>query len=327
MTNRAIAEPLPDPDGYPTLTLAPAPGQPAGALAWLAWATICLLWGTTFVAIRIAIETMPTLLVAAVRFLSAGAILLVVALLMRSRFPRGAAAWREQIVGGVLMAAVGNSLVVYAEHSLTSGLAALLAATIPIWMAVMESFFGLATMTPRKVAGLLIGFGGVALLVAPEIGRPGLSLPFLLAVGAMQLSAIAWNGGTLISRRHRDGGDPIAKAVVQMLAGGTAVAVVALASGLRPTAAMFSFRSTAAVLYLAVFGSVIAYSAYSYAQTRLSAGKISSYAYVNPAGAVVVGAALLGEPVTARMLVAMLLILAGVLTIQLGKTKIRAVGA
>jgi drug/metabolite transporter (DMT)-like permease len=227
-----------------------------------------------------------------------------------------------------MMAAVANSLVVYAEHSLTSGLAALLAATIPIWMAVMESLAGLGSLTRRKAAGLLIGFGGVGLLVAPEIGRPDMSWPFLLAVGAMQLSAIFWNGGTLISRRSPSGGDPMARAVVQMLAGGVAVSVAALAFGPRPTAAMFSPRSTAAVLYLAVFGSVIGYTAYSYAQTRLSAGKVASYAYVNPAVAVVVGAAMLGEAVTPRMVAAMLLILAGVLTIQMSRQRFaRMVGA
>lgn len=289
--------------------------------AHVAFAAICVIWGTTFAAIRVAIETIPTLIVGGVRFLIAGLLLLVIAGLSRARFPRTGREWRDQVIAGVLMAGAGNTLVVYAEHALTSGLAALLAATIPIWMAVMEAILGLSSLTRRKIAGLVLGFGGVALLVAPAIGRADLSLPFFLAVGAMQLSAICWNSGTLISRRHRNGADPMAAAVVQMLAGGVAVSLVALAAGQRPTPDMFSIRSSIAVLYLAVLGSVVAYTAYNYAQTKLSAGKVSSYAYVNPAIAVLTGALLLREPVTARMIVSMVIILAGVALIQIDRRK------
>ena len=295
---------------------------PHGRLgAYLAFAAICVIWGTTFAAIRVAIETIPTLLVGAVRFLIAGLLLLLIAWLKGSRFPRGSREWRDQLIAGVLMAGAANTLVVYAEHELTSGLAALLAATIPIWMAAMEALLGLASLTPRKIAGLVLGFGGVAILVAPAIGRVETSLGFFLAVGAMQLNAICWNGGTLIARRHRAHTDPMAAAVVQMLAGGTAVAIVALAAGERPNLGMFSVRSSLAVLYLAVLGSVVAYTAYNYAQTKLSAGKVSSYAYVNPAIAVLTGALLLREPVTLRMILSMAIILAGVALIQIDRAR------
>ena len=187
----------------------------------------------------------------------------------------------------------------------------------------MEAVLGLSPLTRRKIAGLVLGFGGVGFLVAPAIGRADLSLPFFLAVGAMQLSAICWNSGTLISRRHRT--DPIAAAVVQMLAGGVAVSLVALAAGERLTLSMFSTRSSIAVLYLAVLGSVVAYTAYNYAQTKLSAGKVSSYAYVNPAIAVLTGALLLREPVTPRMIVSMVIILAGVALIQIDRRRKRYV--
>lgn len=289
--------------------------------AYAAFAAICVIWGTTFAAIRVAIETIPTLLVGAVRFLIAGLLLLIIARLRGARFPKSRVEWRDQLIAGVLMAGAANTLVVYAEHELTSGLAALLAATIPIWMAAMEAILGLSSLTPRKVAGLVLGFGGVGLLVAPAIGRVETSLGFFLAVGAMQLNAIFWNGGTLIARRHRTTTDPMASAVVQMLAGGAAVALVALAAGERPTLEMFSVRSSVAVLYLAVLGSVVAYTAYNYAQTKLSAGKVSSYAYVNPAIAVLTGALLLREPVTFRMIASMVVILAGVALIQIDRSR------
>ena len=268
-----------------------------------------------------AIETIPTLLVGAVRFLIAGLLLLLIARLTRARFPKGGREWRDQVIAGVLMAGAANTLVVWAEHELTSGMAALLAATIPIWMAAMEGMLGLSSLTPRKIAGLLLGFGGVAVLVAPAIGRVETSAAFFLAVGAMQLNAVCWNAGTLIARRHRASSDPMAATTVQMLAGGSAVALVALAAGDRPALEMFSLRSSVALLYLAVLGSVVAYTAYNYAQTKLSAGKVSSYAYVNPAIAVLTGALLLREPVTVRMIASMAIILAGVALIQIDRSR------
>jgi len=295
----------------------PAHSHDNRAGGYLAFAAICIIWGTTFAAIRVAIETIPTLFVGGVRFLSAGLLLLLVAKARRARFPQSSREWRDQVIAGTLMAGVANSLVVWAEHQLSSGLAALLAATIPIWMVAMEAMLDRRSITVGKVAGLVLGFGGVGFLVAPAIGRIGLSAGFLLAVGAMQLNAICWNGGTLLSRRHHGGADPVAVAVVQMFSGGIIVMLMAFASGEPFTRQMFSFRSTVALFYLTVFGSVIAYTAYHYAQSKLSAGKVSSYAYVNPVIAVLTGAVLLHEAVTGRMIAAMAVILAGVLLIQI----------
>ncbi|HET7705621.1 MAG TPA: EamA family transporter [Thermoanaerobaculia bacterium] len=284
--------------------------------AYLAFAAICIIWGTTFVAIRVVIETIPTLLVTGIRFSIAGVLLLGIAVISKAKFPRSTAEWWHQALAGIVMAGVGNALVVFAEHSLTSGIAALLAATIPIWMAIMQALLGETPLTIRGIAGLALGFGGVGLLVAPAIGSPSVSAGFFLAVLAMQLSAIAWNAGTLYSRRQVAHSDPLARSVIQMLSAGLAVTLLALITGERTTVAMFTARSTTALLYLAIFGSVIAYWAYNYAQTKLSAGKVSSYAYVNPAVAVLFGALLLGEPVTLSMIAAMIVILAGVALIQ-----------
>jgi drug/metabolite transporter (DMT)-like permease len=289
--------------------------------AYVAFAAICVIWGTTFAAIRVAIETIPTFLVAGVRFLVAGLLLLWIAKWRGARFPASRREWRDQVIAGFLMAGAGNTLVVYAEHTLSSGLAALLAATIPLWMAAMEALLGISSLTTKRIAGLCLGFGGVGLLVAPAIGRIELSLGFVLAVGAMQFSAICWNGGTLIARRHRGSASPMAAAVVQMLAGGTAMMLIALATGEHLTRDMFSIRSFVAVLYLAVLGSVVAYTAYNYAQAKLSAGKVSSYAYVNPVIAVFTGALFLHEPVTSRMIASMAIILAGVALIQIDRKR------
>jgi drug/metabolite transporter (DMT)-like permease len=288
---------------------------------FIAFAAICIIWGTTFAAIRVAIETIPTFLVTGIRFLIAGFLLLVIAKATGARFPASKREWRDQAVAGLLMAGAATTFVVYAEHVLSSGLAALLAATIPIWMAAMESMLGIASLTLMRIAGLILGFAGVGLLVAPAIGRIDLSLPFVLAVGAMQLNAICWNAGTLIARRHRTSAAPMAAAVVQTLSGGAAMTLAAFVVGEHPTASMLSMRSCLAVLYLAVVGSVVAYTAYNYVLKRMSAGKVSSYAYVNPAIAVIVGALFLGESVTLRMLASMLIILSGVAMIQIERVR------
>ena len=294
--------------------------RPIGA--YVAYGAICIIWGTTFVAIRVAIETIPTLVVTSSRFIAAGLILLVIAGITGARFPRRAAEWRDHMLSGMAMVGLGNALVVYAEHVLSSGLAALLAATIPIWMAVMESTLRLTPMTRRRAIGLALGFGGVALLVAPAIGPLAVSLPFLIAVGAMQLNCIAWNGGTLWARRHPStSSDPMANAVIQMLSGGVAVSLVTFATGTHVSLTQVSLRSLLALGFLTIFGSVIAYTAYLYALTKLSAGKVSSYAYINPVVAVIFGALLLHEAVTLRMIVAMLVILGGVAVIQLDRRR------
>lgn len=271
-------------------------------------------------AIRVAIETIPTLLVTGVRFVIAGVILFGLSRITGARLPAGRREWMQQAFAGVVMAGAGNALVVWAEHSITSGVAALLAATIPIWMAVMESMLGRAPLTMQRMLGLALGFGGVFLLVAPAIGEPDVTLNFFLAVGAMQLNCILWNGGTLYSRSRPTRADPLGRSAVQMLAAGVVVTTLAYITGERITISMFSPRSTFALLYLILFGSVIAYWSYNFALTKLSAGKVSSYAYVNPAVAVIFGAILLSEPITVTMIIAMAVILAGVATVQLETT-------
>ncbi|MBI2214259.1 MAG: EamA family transporter [Acidobacteria bacterium] len=284
--------------------------------AWIAYATICIVWGTTFLAVRVAIETIPTLLVTAVRFLGAGTVLLVIALVTGARFPKGWRSWRDQAVNGVMMVAIGNTLIVWAEHWMSSGLAALLNATIPIWMALLQTLAGGSVWTPKKILGLGLGFGGVALLVAPELGSPDISLQFFLGVAAMQGSAIFWNLGTLHSRRRQHEGDPTAIGAMHMLSGGASIVLFAAVTG-QDVSWQFSSRSVIALLYLMLFGSVLAYSAYLHASTKLPAGKVASYAYVNPVVAILVGSLILSEAVTPWMIVAMVVILAGVAIIQL----------
>jgi drug/metabolite transporter (DMT)-like permease len=293
-------------------------GAPVGA--YVAFVAICLIWGTTFLAIRVAVETIPTLALTAIRFMGAGSILLIICLVRRERFPTSRRVWIDQAINGIVMVSIANTSVVWAEHYITSGLAALLAAMIPLWMGVLEAATGTAPFTMRKSTGLLLGFAGVAILVWPGLRAPDTNLTFFLAVAAMQVNCIGWNVGALRSKLRPANAGPMAVATIQMLTGGIILTIAALVTG-GFSHMSFSARSVYALLYLMVFGSVIAYSAFLYALARIRPGKLTLYAYVNPAVAVVVGWLLLHEPLTARMVLAMLVILGGVAVAQTDRSR------
>ena len=288
---------------------------PASAGAWLAFAAVSLIWGTTFLGIRVAVETIPTLMLTSIRFTGAGIILLTLALIRRDRFPATRRDWINQIINGVIMVCLANGALVFASNFIASGLAALLAATIPLWMAVLEAVIGEGRITWRKSTGLILGFVGVALLVAPGIRRPETGSSLLLGVVAVQVSAIAWNIGTLRSKHRPSTGSPMAVASVHMLCGGFVAGVISVILG-DPARLTFTPRTTLALFHLMIFGSVVAYSAYLYALARMQPSKLSVYSYINPAVAVVVGWLILSEPLTLRMIVAMIIILGGVAVVQ-----------
>jgi drug/metabolite transporter (DMT)-like permease len=279
--------------------------------AYVAFAAISIIWGTTFLAIRVAIETIPTLYVTGLRFVSAGCILFTIALLRGEKTPRSGAAWRHELGTGLLMFAGGNASLVWAEHYITSGLTALLAATIPLWMAVLDAvFIRLESLSPRRIVGLVIGFSGVALLVAPGLIAPDRH-DLLLGLLGTQLCAVAWSVGTIRAKYRPSGIGGAMGPSMQMLLGG--VAVLAMAVITEPADKLtFTMRTASALAYLSIFGSVIAFTAYHVALKTLPPGRLSLYAYVNPAVAVVAGALVLGEVVTWQMIVAMFVILGGV---------------
>lgn len=280
-------------------------------LAYSAFLAICIIWGTTFLAIRIAIATIPTLYLTGLRFTSAGLILFAIALARGERVPRGGAVWRHELLTALLMVAIANGSLVWAENFIPSGLSALLAATIPLWIAVLDAvFIRVEALTSRRAAGLIVGFSGVALLVVPGLTSPDRHA-LLLGLAGTQLSAIAWSLGTVRSKYRPSGVHGAAGPAMQMLLGGTVVLIAAIATR-RPSEVTFTMRTAIALAYLSVFGSVIAFTAYHIALKAIAPGRVALYAYVNPAVAVVAGALVLGEVVTWRMVVAMVVILAGV---------------
>lgn len=284
-------------------------------IAYICFAIVCIVWGTTYLAIRVAVETVPPLLLTGIRYTSAGLVMLAVSRFRREPLPRDPRVIANLAFVGFLMVGVGNLAVVIAELWVPSGMAALLVATAPFWMVVIESLRGDGEKLERRgLIGMIVGFGGVALLVAPHRGA---NFEVMFVVGALiiQVGSIGWQYGTVRGKYGFKGVPFITAAALQMLFGGLIVDVVGLAIG-EASRFRVTLRTGSALAYLAIFGSVIAYTAYVYAAAHLRTTKMSLYAYVNPVVAVLLGWLVLHEHLTLRSVIAMIVILGGVAVVQ-----------
>ncbi|HEX9378673.1 MAG TPA: EamA family transporter [Gaiellaceae bacterium] len=271
------------------MTAAFARRSPAAVAAALA--TIYLVWGSTYLAIRVTDRTMPPLLMSSVRFLVAGTALYAFA--SRGRARPTFREWRAAAIVGAALLFVGNGGVAWVETRLESGLAALIVAIIPLWFAVMDrAFFGRRLSGPA-IAGLVVGFGGVALLVHP--GGGGDVLPML----ALLVTTAAWAGGSLYARGAALPASPLLSASMQMLAASAFLAVAGLAKGEARGihTDTFSTKPVIAFVYLVLVGSLIAFSAYAWLLKNVRVSVVSTYAFVNPVIAVALGTVFLNEKI------------------------------
>jgi len=280
-------------------------------LAWVAFVTVCVVWGTTYLAIRVALESVPVLLVAGLRWMAAGLMLCGVVLASGRRLP-ARRLWGPLILLGFLMNIIGNGFVVYAQQYVPSGLTAVLIAITPFWSALIERLLPNGErFSKQALTGLTIGFAGIVVLVWPEMTRGGAGgAAFLLGVVAIQIACIGWVIGTSYAKRHELGDDPFPSAALQMVFSGIMLLALATAQG-DWAALSFTPRSLAAIVYLSLAGSFVAYSAYIYAIQHLPLSTVSLYAYINPIIAVALGTALLGEPLSTRIALAAALVLTG----------------
>lgn len=286
------------------------------ALAWLAFAAVSLIWGTTYLAIRVAVETLPNMLFPAARFIIGGGLLLLICLVRGDRLPRRLSDYGNLAFIGFCTVGVGNVAVVWAERHVSSGFAALLVATAPFWMAALEALRPHGErLTPRKAFGMIIGFLGVGLLVAPELRLGDFNTMFFLGVIGLQIGSIVWNIGSIRSKYHPIDAKPLMSAALQMVLGAIIVGVIGFARG---EASQFTFNTKTflAFSYLTIFGSFIAYTSYIYALSKLPTTTVSLYSYINPAIAVVLGWAILDEPLGWNAILAMIVIFAGVAVVQ-----------
>lgn len=281
------------------------------SLAYIAFLTVCIVWGTTYLAIAVALESVPVLLLAGLRWMFAGVVLSAVMIGTKRGLP-GPRLWAPLALLGFLMNVIGNGLVVYAEQYVPSGLTAVLIATTPFWSASLEGLLPKGErFSRRSLIGLALGFAGIVVLVWPELTSGGTSgRQFVIGVIAIQLACVGWVIGTSFAKRHALGGDPFRSTALQMVFSGVMLLGAATAHG-EWAQLSFTPRTITAMLYLSIAGSLVAYSAYIYAIQHLPLQLVSLYAYINPMIAVALGTLFLREPISARIVAAGALVLIG----------------
>ncbi len=276
---------------------------------FLAFSAVYVIWGSTYLAIKYAIETMPSFLMAGFRFLFAGGLLYVWARLSPGYERPTLRQWRTSLIVGTLLLAIGNGGVVVAEEYIPSSLAALLVATMPFWIVLLGWIF-MNTGRPnlKVVLGLLLGFAGVAFLITGRgeaSGSGDAGTGYYFGVAAIIVGTFGWAIGSLYGSRADTARSPILAAGMQMLTGGTVLILIGTVAGewARFDLTVVSTASWLSFVYLVIFGAVIGYTAYSWLLKNVSPAAISTYAYVNPAIAVLLGWAVAGESMTGQMLI------------------------
>jgi drug/metabolite transporter (DMT)-like permease len=271
---------------------------------------VWVVWGSTYLAIRIADRTIPPFPMAGVRYLTAGLLLYPVAWLGTRRGPRprarvSAAQWAGMAVVGTMLLAFGNGGVSYAERTLPSGLAALLVASVPLWMALADQVINGRRLRPAGWAALVIGLAGIAIVAQPH--GHGAVLPVLVVLGA----SVSWGVGSVLTGRLPAPASPLLGSAMEMLAGGCVLVGLAVTAG-EAWPGHASGQSLLALAYLIGPGSLLALTCYVIALRRLPTPVVSTYAYVNPVVAVALGALLLGERLTLSTLIGGAVVVASV---------------
>jgi drug/metabolite transporter (DMT)-like permease len=282
----------------------------------LAFAAVYVIWGSTYLAIAVGIESFPTLLLPATRHLIAGLILYPI-LRWKTGIRPTPGQWRTAIITGLLLLLVGNGGVCLAERTVPSGVAALLVALVSFWMVLLDWLRpGGLRPAPRVVASLILGFGGLVLLVGPaHLGGSERVNP--TGAGILVIGSFAWAWGSIYSKHNDLPSSPLLGVAMQSLAGGIALWIVGLLAGegRQLHLAAISARSWIALAYLIVFGSGIGFTAYVYLLKKSSAARVGTYAFINPVVALFLGWLGAGETITLRTALAGVVILTAVLLV------------
>jgi drug/metabolite transporter (DMT)-like permease len=301
----------------PATPAAVRPPARTSTLVIIAFGLVYMVWGSTYLAIRVGIESFPPLLLAGSRHLLTGLILYPILRWKGGVRPTGAH-WRMSFITGFLLLGVGNGGVCLAERTVPSGITALLVATVSLWMVIVDWLRPGGTRPgARVVVGLLLGFTGLAFLVGPKnIGGVGRVDPF--GVGLLIIASLAWASGSVYSK-HSGGlaGSPLMGVAMQSLAGGASLWIAGMLSGevgaLHLSA--ISVRSWVALGYLILFGSMVGFTAYIYILKKSTATRVATYAFVNPVVALFLGWLLIGESINLRTVIAAAVILTAVLLV------------
>jgi drug/metabolite transporter (DMT)-like permease len=288
----------------------------------LAYIAVCIIWGSTYLAIRIGVSAFPPILFAGARFVIAGLLMIGYVRLKGQEFPNNFTDVKRISIVGLFLLLGGNGLVVWAEQWVHSGVASVLIATVPLWMAILEMFLpeGSSIGTIGWI-GLLMGFGGVVLLVTMSSGTGAIDFK---GCAILLLSAFLWAVGSVYSKRFNPTGSMFSHIGIQMLAGGIALSLLGLSLG-EASRIHLSLKGLGALAYLIFFGSLLGYGSYMYVLQKWPAAKAGTYAYINPPVAVLLGAIILREPLTIYVVISTAIILGGVLLVQTSKKKFSSI--
>ena len=264
---------------------------------------VCLVWGTTYLAIRLVLESLPPLLMAGFRWIVAGTLLIAFFRTRSERLP-GPEEWPSLAVRGVLLVGFGNGAVVWAEQTVPSGLTAVLVSVLPFWMVGIDYLIGDGRAPGvRQVVGLVVGFVGILLLVSPDFAAGVGGGPFWSGFVATQLACLGWAIGSTYARRHAQSQPdehPLGSVAFEMLLGGIVLLGCGRLLGERVGPVVTS-RSIGALAYLVVFGSIVAFPSYRYALQHLPVATVSLYVYANTVIAMMLGTLVLDEAFSWRM--------------------------
>jgi len=298
--------------------------RPSYVLVIVAFLSVYVIWGSTYLGIKFGIESIPPFIMAGVRFILAG---LLLAAVFRPKEPGSVtwANWRAAATVGVLMLVGGNGLVTFSEQFIDSGLAALLIATVPLWLVAFDwIFYRGPRPTPMVVTGLVVGLIGVYVLVGPSGIAGERAHPIGAAIALA--GSLFWATGSLYSRRAPLPKSMLTATWMEMIAAGVTMLVIATVLGewSRFDIQAVTLKSMLAVVYLATFGSIVALTAYLWLLKVSTPARVGTYAYVNPVVAMGLGALFGGEALSARVVVAAAVILAGVVMITLARRRTSA---
>src|SRR3954452_17023041 len=275
-----------------------------GAKVWTALVTVYVIWGSTYLGIAVTGETIPPLFAASTRFIAAGSLMVVVVLLRRGKLRVSRRALGSCIVIGILLPGA-NAVLFFAERNVPTGLASLIIASVPLWVVLLR-LVGRERLPWPALAGVGVGFAGVAVLAQPSGGATAWGIALCV------LSALMWSTGSFLSSRLPMPEDAFSATAVEMLAGGFVMLPISLFTlhGFSP-----STTSVLAWIYLVTFGSIVGYTAYVWLLANAALGLVSTYAYVNPVGAITLGVLFRGEDLTWRLLIGAAIVVVAVATV------------
>jgi drug/metabolite transporter (DMT)-like permease len=295
--------------------------------AYIAYAFICIIWGTTYLAIRVAVLHYPPYLMAGTRQVLSGLILVAIALMINRQVDLSRKNIMQQAIIGFLLITMGNGLVTWAEQYIQSGIAALICSTMPISAVLINIVNGKERLNLRVILGMLLGFSGVAVVFHESLNQQasGDNQIFIIGIIALFVATFSWALGSLFNKRNVDAKNSLFNAGLQVIIGGSFMFIISPFVDHYEHLVLWNEEGFWAVVYLIVFGSVLAYAAYMYALKVLPVGFVTSYAYVNPLVAVLLGSWMLDESLNMYTILAFVMIIMGIFIVRSGYKKQQAI--